>query len=544
MAIAAFLVISIAAGGLDSANTGLSVIPQDLLVGGRGSGGIGDDANTPEDIGADVVTNRRNVLANNSSLQQAMHEDVAPAPRPNIVIMLADNVGYMDPGCYGGGAVLGAPTPRMDQMAKEGLRLTSFYSETQCTPTRAAMLTGRLPIRTGMSLASETGSNAGISPEEMTLARVLSDAGYNTGMFGKWHLGDIYESEPQNMGFDQFFGLLYHLNSYTQRDRIGFDPDWESGAPLGLVEARKGENLTEVQPLIPFFEPESNRWNITALSIIDERCVERALEFIEDQSNSSEPFFAYIPFTRTHFPSVQNPRWAGKSTRGPYGDGLMEMDHHVGMVLDKLQELGIENDTIVILTSDNGPTLDQWPDCGFSPFRGGIGTIYEGGVRVPCIFWWPGMIEADRSSNGIMCTLDLFTTLAALGGGEIPADRPIDGIDQSEFILGRQDDSNREWVVWYIGTDSAANTIPAAVRWHQFKVVTKGYDSFQGPESYYGQIPAVYNIEMDPREEHNIAGEHDFVISAFTRIYRGLVASMIEYPNTPSRAYPISSGAS
>ncbi len=544
MAIAAFLVISIAAGGLDSANTGLSVIPQDLLVGGRGSGGIGDDANTPEDIGADVVTNRRNVLANNSSLQQAMHEDVAPAPRPNIVIMLADNVGYMDPGCYGGGAVLGAPTPRMDQMAKEGLRLTSFYSETQCTPTRAAMLTGRLPIRTGMSLASETGSNAGISPEEMTLARVLSDAGYNTGMFGKWHLGDIYESEPQNMGFDQFFGLLYHLNSYTQRDRIGFDPDWESGAPLGLVEARKGENLTEVQPLIPFFEPESNRWNITALSIIDERCVERALEFIEDQSNSSEPFFAYIPFTRTHFPSVQNPRWAGKSTRGPYGDGLMEMDHHVGMVLDKLQELGIENDTIVILTSDNGPTLDQWPDCGFSPFRGGIGTIYEGGVRVPCIFWWPGMIEADRSSNEIMCTLDLFTTLAVLGGGEIPADRPIDGIDQSDFILGRQDGSNREWVIWYIGTDSAANTIPAAVRWHQFKIITKGYDSFQGPESYYGQIPAVYNIEMDPREEHNIAGEHDFVISAFTKIYREHVASMTEYPNTPSRAYPISAGAS
>jgi arylsulfatase len=473
-----------------------------------------------------------------------MHEDVAPAPRPNIVIMMADNMGYMDPGCYGGGAVLGAPTPRMDQMAKEGLRLTSFYSETQCTPTRAAMLTGRLPIRTGMSLASETGSNAGISPEEMTLARVLSDAGYNTGMFGKWHLGDIRESEPQNMGFDEFFGLLYHLNSYTQRERIGFDPSWETEEPLGLVEAKKGENLTEVAPLIPNFESHSNRWNVTALSFIDERCVERAIEYIEDQSNSSDPFFVYIPFTRTHFPSVQNPRWAGMSSRGPYGDGLMEMDHHVGMVLDKLQELGIENNTIVVLTSDNGPTLDQWPDCGFSPFRGGIGTIYEGGVRVPCIIWWPGTIEADRSSNGIMCTLDLFSTLAVIGGGEIPTDRPIDGIDQSDFILGRQDNSNREWVVWYIGTDSAANTIPAAVRWHQFKVITKGYDSFQGPESYYGQIPAVYNIEMDPREEHNIAGEHDFVISAFTKIYRELVASMIEHPNTPSRAYPISAGAS
>jgi len=534
LAIAAFFVIFIAAGGLDSGNTGLSVIPLDLKAGGSGDNGTGDDqADAPEDMGADVVTNRKNVLANNSSLQQAMHEDVAPAPRPNIVIMLADNMGYMDPGCYGGGAVLGAPTPRMDEMAKEGLRLTSFYSETQCTPTRAAMLTGRLPIRTGMALASETGSNAGISPDERTLARVLSDAGYNTAMFGKWHLGDIYESEPQNMGFDEYFGVLYHLNSYTQSERIGFDPSWESGEPLGLVEAKKGENLTQVETL-----------NVSSLAFIDEQCTERAIAYIKNQSNSTEPFFVYLPFVRTHFPSVQNPKWTGKSSKGAYGDGLMEMDSYVGEVLDTLREAGIENNTIVVLTSDNGPTLDQWPDSGYSPFRGGIGTIYEGGVRVPCIFWWPGTIEADRSSNGIMCTLDLFTTLAALGGGEIPADRPIDGIDQSEFILGRQDDSNREWVVWYIGTDSAANTIPAAVRWHQFKVVTKGYDSFQGPESYYGQIPAVYNIEMDPREEHNIAGEHDFVISAFTRIYRGLVASMIEYPNTPSRAYPISSGAS
>lgn len=439
----------------------------------------------------------------------------------------------MDPGCYGGGAVLGAPTPRMDQMAKEGLRLTSFYSETQCTPTRAAMLTGRLPIRTGMALASETGSNAGISPQEITLAKVLSDAGYNTAMFGKWHLGDIYESEPQNMGFDEYFGVLYHLNSYTQSERIGFDPRWEAGVPLGLVEAQKGENLTEVASL-----------NVSSLAFIDEQCTKRAITYIKSQANSTEPFFVYLPFVRTHFPSVQNPKWAGKSNKGPYGDGLMEMDSYVGEVLDTLREVGIENNTIVVLTSDNGPTLDQWPDSGYSPFRGGIGTVYEGGVRVPCIFWWPGTIAADRTSNDIMCTLDLFTTFATLGGGEIPTDRPIDGIDQSDFLLGRQDDSNREWVIWYIGIDSEANTIPAAVRWHQFKVHTRAYDSFQGPESYYGQIPAVYNIEMDPREEHNIAGEHDFVISAYTKIYRQLVASMIEYPNTPSRAYPIAAGAS
>jgi arylsulfatase len=222
----------------------------------------------------------------------------------------------------------------------------------------------------------------------------------------------------------------------------------------------------------------------------------------------------------------------------------METDYHVGHVLDTLKEIGKDNNTIVVFTSDNGPTLDQWPDSGFSPFRGGIGTIYEGGVRVPCIFRWPGVIEAGTVSNEMMSTLDLFSTFASLGEGETPADRPIDGIDQTDFLLGYQDNSSREWVVWYTGTDSAATTLPAAMRWHQFKIVRKAFDSFQGPESDYSQIPAVYNIEMDPGEEHNIAGEHDFVIEAFQTVYRQLVASMKQYPNTPSRAYPIVGGAS
>jgi arylsulfatase len=153
------------------------------------------------------------------------------------------------------------------------------------------------------------------------------------------------------------------------------------------------------------------------------------------------------------------------------------------------------------------------------------------------------VIEKGRVSNGIMCSMDLFTTLADLGEGKIPKDRPIDGIDQTKFLQGHQDNSRREWVVWYAGTDSAATTLPAAMRWHQFKIIRKGYDSFQGPESDYSQIPAVYNIEMDPGEEHNIAGEHDFVITAFQTVYRQLVASMKQYPNTPSRAYPIIGGA-
>jgi arylsulfatase A-like enzyme len=493
-----------------------------------------NQAITSEKSGMDVLTNRKNALSKNSSIQQVLHEDVMPAPRPNIVIMMADNVGYMDPGCYGGGDVVGAPTPRIDQMAKEGLRLTSFYSETQCTPTRAAMLTGRLPIRTGMNMATPPGIGAGISPNETTLAKVLSGANYCTVIYGKWHLGDINESEPQNLGFDEFYGQLYHLNAYTQQDRIGYDPNWELGNPIyGIVEAKKGQNLTVVEPL-----------NLTNLGLVDEQMTNKTVAYIKNHANSTEPFFLYLAFARTHFPNVQNPKWAGKSDKGPYGDAMMETDYHVGQVLDAIREAGIANNTIVVFTSDNGPTYDQWPDSGYSPFRGGIGTAYEGNIRVPCIFWWPGKIDADRTSNEIMCSLDLFSTFAALGGGKIPTDRPIDGIDQSNFLLGKQNNSNREWVIIYTGTDSSATALPTAIRWHQFKIHYKAFDSFQGPESDYTQIPAVYNIEMDPGEQHNIAGEQDFVNNAAIKIYRQLVASMTKYPNTPSRAFPNRANAS
>jgi arylsulfatase A-like enzyme len=534
-AIGIIFLISIACGSLDSSNTGLSPIPMDLKIGNFADHNTNNNqAITLEKSGMDVLINRKNALSKNSSIQQVLHEDVMPAPRPNIVIMMADNVGYMDPGCYGGGDVLGAPTPRIDQMAKEGLKLTSFYSETQCTPTRAAMLTGRLPIRSGMNSATPPGVMAGLSPNETTLAKVLSGANYSTVIYGKWHLGDVNESEPQNLGFDEFFGQLYHLNAYTQQDRIGYDPNWELGNPIyGIVEARKGQNLTVVEPL-----------NLTNLGLVDELMTNKTVAYIKNHANSTEPFFLYLAFARTHFPNVQNPAWAGKSDKGPYGDAMMETDYHVGQVLDTIREAGIANNTIVVFTSDNVPTYDQWPDSGYSPFRGGIGTAYEGAVRVPCVFWWPGKIEAGRTSNGIMCTLDLFSTFAALGGGKIPTDKPIDGIDQSSFLLGRQNNSNREWVAWYLGSESAATTPPAAVRWHQFKIHTKAYDSFQGPESNYGQIPAVYNIEMDPGEQHNLAGEQDFVNNAYIKIYRQLVASMTKYPNTPSRAFPNAAKAS
>jgi arylsulfatase A-like enzyme len=532
--IASLFFISVISYGLCSDEAGIFLIPMDMKI-NDSAHGIDDRQVKPGDIGADVLTNRKNILSENSSLQKVVHEDIAPAPRPNIVIMLADNMAYMDPGCYGGGDVLGAPTPRMDQMAREGLRLTSFYSETQCTPTRAAMLTGRLPIRTGMNAATPPGIMAGLSPNETTLAKVLSDAGYSTAMFGKWHLGDVNESEPQNMGFDEFFGQLYYLNAYTQadrigydpKDRIGYDPKWEFGHPIyGLVEAKKGEDLKVVAPL-----------NTSSAAFIDDQVVDRAITYIKNQTNTTKPFFVYLAFARPHFPDVQNPKWAGKSIKGPYGDAIMELDYHVGQVLDALREMGMDNDTIVVFASDNGPTSDQWPDTGYAPFRGEIGSAYEGGVRVPCIFRWPGKIEEGRTSNEIMCTLDFFSTFAALSGGKVPRDRPIDGIDQSDFLLGRQNNSSREWVVWYLGSDSSAIPQPAAIRWHQFKIHLKTYESYVEYEQLYGQRPAVYDLVRDPGEEHNIAGDHDFVDNAALKILVELVGSMRQYPNTPSRAF-------
>ena len=506
--------IPIACGSLDSPSTGISPIAQDLKI-----EPLIPQQTMADKVADDPITNRRRVLDKNCSLSQVINEDVMPSSKPNIVIMLSDNNGYMDLGCYGGGDVVGAPTPRLDQMANEGLRLTSFYSETQCTPTRAAIMTGRLPIRTGMTLALEPGLGLGLSPKEITLAKVLSDAGYDTAILGKWHLGDANKSMPQNMGFDYFWGSLYYANAYTQQERLGYDfnPPWDYELP-GIIEAQKGSDWKEVQKL-----------NLSTLGLIDEKITQKAVEFIRDHANSEKPFFLYLPWLRVHFPTVQNPRWAGKSSRGSFGDAMMELDYNCGMVLDAIKEYGIADNTIVVFLSDNGPTLDEWPDTGYSPFRGGIGTAYEGGIRVPCIFWWPGHIKAGSVSNEIMCSLDLFNTFATLGGGAMPDDRPIDGIDQTRFILGQQCNSNREWVAIFTGNE----TIPTALLWHQFKIHLLAYDTIDGPVSVYGQAPAVYNIEMDPREEHNIAEGHDFVIHSAFEIVKQLKNTMKSSPNTP-----------
>ena len=432
--------------------------------------------------------------------------------KPNIVMMVADNTGYGDLGCYGGGELRGAPTPNLDRMAREGLRMTSFYTETQCTPTRAALMTGRLPVRDGMTVALIPGAGGGMSENEVTLAEILSDAGYETALFGKWHLGDSDENLPQMKGFDEFWGFLYHVDAYLYKERIGFDEKAATALP-GLVQARRGQPLEVVKELTS-----------ETLPYIDEEAADKTVRYIKERSNSERPFFLYVPFCRPHYPNVPHPDWQGKSRIGDYGDAQMELDHHSGMVLDAVRDAGIAENTLVIWFSDNGPTNYSWPDSGFTPFRGEVGTGLEGGIRCPAIFWWPGAIEPSRVSNEIMASLDFYNTLAALGGATVPSDRPIDGVDQSAFLRGEQSQSNREHVMTFVGRDLVT------MRWRQFKVHFKVKENMMG-SVLNNQFPYMYNIEMDPREEHDIAGQNLWLLEVSGRYVKELEKSFAEFPN-------------
>ena len=437
---------------------------------------------------------------------------MAAPKRPNIVMMLADNTGYGDLGCYGGGVVRGAPTPFLDRMAAEGLRLTSFYTETQCTPTRAALMTGRLPVRDGLTVALIPGAGGGMSESEVTVAELLSAADYDTALFGKWHLGDGEKSLPQNKGFDEFWGFLYHVDAYLYKERIGFD-ETQVTTLEGLVEAKRGEKLNVVKDL-----------NSDNLPIVDEEITAKSVDYIKNHANSEKPFFLYVAFSRPHYPNIPHPDWNGKSKIGDYGDAQMELDYHSGLVLDAVREAGIGENTLVIWCSDNGPTNYSWPDSGFTPFRGEVGTGLEGGIRCPAILWWPGTIEPGWVSNEIMSTLDLFNTFVSLGGAEVPTDRPIDGVDQTAFLVGDQESSNREHVVTFVGKDMVS------MLWHQFKVHFKVKEHMMGAV-LNNQFPFMYNIELDPREEHDIAGQNLWLLEVVGNLEKDLEQSFQDFPN-------------
>ena len=407
------------------------------------------------------------------------------AERPNIVLIFMDNFGWGEVGSYGGGVLRGAPTPRIDKLASEGMRLLNFNVEAQCTPSRAAIMTGRYAVRTGNSEVPVDSPLYGLTQWEYTIAEMLSDAGYATGMFGKWHLGHTEGRYPTNQGFDEWYGIPNSSDESFWPNDTRYRPDSHPFAhPEYVMEGRKGS------------QPEKLKvYDLTQRALIDEELTVRSINFMRRQAEAERPFFLFIPYTQTHMPVTPHPDFKGTTGNGDFADVLAQIDAYTGRLLDEVDRLGIRNETIFIFTSDNGPDALP-PYHGFSgPWRSSYFTGQEGSLRVPFIVRWPGKIPEGTVSNEIVHEMDLFPTFARIAGGEIPEDRVIDGVDQLDFFLGKQESSNREGIVVYVGKEIFG------VKWRNWKMVFKELESAWGTTVKEYGTPLIYDLHTDPKEE-------------------------------------------
>ncbi|HVM41735.1 MAG TPA: arylsulfatase, partial [Acidimicrobiia bacterium] len=389
-------------------------------------------------------------MAHDPVVAAAEERLAARSKRPNILVVLFDDVGWGDFGCYGGGTAIGAPTPNIDRLARSGTLLTSCYSEPTCTPSRASLLTGRLPLRHGLLRPPMYDMPGGLDGE-VTLAHLLSEAGYITQAVGKWHMGENPQSQPQNVGFDDFYGFLSVSDMYTEwRDPYFFPEvvysdertEWVKNMAFNkcFVHATRGaepENVEEV--------------TVPVLSLLDDKWANYSLDFIRRMAGSDQPWFLYHCTRGAHFDNYPHPDFLGKSpAKHPYKDTILELDDIVGRLVRELEATGQLEDTVVVVSSDNGPNTETWPDAAFTPFRSSKGSTWEGGQRVPGIVSWPGTVPADRVTDGLFSLMDLFNTSLRLAGAEPPPDRFVDGVDQTSFLLGDDAPSNRKYLYYWL----------------------------------------------------------------------------------------------
>jgi arylsulfatase len=424
--------------------------------------------------------------------------------KPNIVLVFMDNFGWGEPGFNGGGIIRGTETPRMDKLANEGLRLTNFNVEVQCTPSRSALMTGRYAIRSGNATVPMGEGVYGLLQWEITMAEMLSKVGYMTGMFGKWHLGRTEGRYPTDQGFDIWYGVPNSTDESVYSSMEGFAKS--NVTETYVMEATKGEIPKRVRPYRLDYRP-----------VIDRDLTDKAISFMEEQVKSDKPFFVYLPYTATHFPTMPHPDFDGKSGNGPWADILPQINSYLGELLDKIDELGITENTIFIFTADNGPesldygtsniTVETGVQGSAGPWRGTLFTGFEGALRVPFVIRWPGKIAANSTSDEIVHAMDLFPTLARLVGGEIPTDRFIDGIDMSNFFLGKKDKSGREGFIVYMGKEIFA------VKWRNWKLHFKEQETWDSKVLTY-DMPRVYNLYDDPQERNNVLFPHTWVPKA------------------------------
>jgi arylsulfatase A-like enzyme len=419
--------------------------------------------------------------------------------KPNIVYILVDNIGWGDFSIYGGNV----PTQRIDQLANEGMRFNNYNVEVQCTPTRSAIMTGRMPVRTGNYKIPYPGQGpAGMAPWEFTIAELLSSGGYTTALYGKWHLGEVQGRLPNDQGFDEWWGYpnsadeagysSYALfNVMVEKLLAEHKGEKPLDIPPYILEGKKGELSKQVMPFDMELRP-----------IIDEKYnIPKTIDFIKRSAVAKKPFFVFLAYSEMHPPVIANPNFAGKSPMrgGPYADIIAEMDFRVGQVLDAIKEAGIEENTIVVLTSDNATwTFGSSTNGGSNgPWRGDFfNTPYEGSMRVPGMIRWPGKIAAGKISNDIVAATDWLPTIAGLTGlsNLVPTDRPIDGIDQSSFILGKSECPRTSYM--FFGADAEL----MSVKWYYYKTIFRYSDGADKP--YLApQIPIFYDLSSDPQEK-------------------------------------------
>jgi len=464
-----------------------------------------------------------------SLADQATVNQNSTSKNPNIVLVLMDNLGWGEPGVYGGGVLRGAATPRIDALASEGMRLLNFNVEAQCVPSRASLMTGRYAVRSGNGSVPFFTSTYGLTKWEVTLAEMLSSVGYQTGAFGKWHLGHDDGRYPTDQGFDEWFGIPHSSDESFwpsgDRFRAGAHP---SAKPSYVMRAKKGSLAKKIRV-----------YDLQQRAVIDREITKEAIKFIKKSSRKGIPFFAYIPFTMPHYPLLPAPEFKGASRNGAFADVLMQVDHYVGQLLDALKKAGVSDNTIFIFTSDNGGEMFV-PAHGFTgPWRGSYFTGLEGSLRVPFIISWPAVIPRGLSSNEVVHQMDIFTTLANLTGGVVPSDRIIDGVDQSPLLLGKSAKSAREGFVVYVGEEIYG------IKWRNWKMMTKEVGSGVGSPVKINPVPHFYDLHTDPKEMHPLDArvlEDLWVRFPMTEILKNHLASFKKEPaikpGTPDPYFP------
>jgi arylsulfatase A-like enzyme len=485
----------------------------------------------------------------------------AQQQKPNIILLVGDDVGYGDLGPYGGGEGRGMPTPNIDRLAGEGMTLFSFYAQPSCTPGRAAMQTGRIPNRSGMTTVAFQGQGGGLPAEEWTLASVLKTGGYKTFFAGKWHLGEADYALPNAQGYDEMrYAGLYHLNAYTYADPTWF-PDMDADLRATFVQITKGAmsgNAGETPhedfkingqyvdtPVIDGHE------GVVGIPFFDAYVEKASIDYLDRNAKSTSPFFMSINFMKVHQPNMPHPDYIHKSmSKSKFADSVVELDSRVGRIMDKLHETGLDKNTLVFFTTDNGAWQDVYPDAGYTPFRGTKGTVREGGTRVPAIAWMPGKIKEETKNHDILGGLDLMATFASLAGVKLPendrAGKPIifDSFDMSPVLFGTGKSARKSWFYF-----TENELTPGAVRVNNYKAVfnLRGDDGaatgglavdtnlgWKGPDSYVATVPQVFDLWGDPQERYDIfmsnVTERTWTLVTINAAVKELMQTYVKYP--------------